>query len=468
MASEFGVLSVLPAVLSIALALYTKRAIPALLFGVLSANVILSTPHFSLFPIRAIDHVVEVAANADNFALILFSVSVGALLKLMRAGRGFEAVALFIERHRAGYGRRTAFGLNFVLGAALFIETYSNVLIAGTTLGPIYDRLRISRQRLAYFTHTIGITVVSMILVNTWGAFYIGLLSSQGVTEPFDFAVASIPYMLYGWCSLGLIILVMVTGLSIGPMRTAERSTPEQRGAVAVADLTAQHPGEAPDGARPRLSFFLIPIGLLLSTLTAGLYFTGEGDLTRGDGAAAGVYAVFAAILAAAVLAAVQGRLGLAMIEAKMIAGMREFFDVAILIVLALTIGAACRDLSTGPYIAQLVGDYLPVAVLPALVFATGAAMSFATGTSYGTFSILTPIALPLATAMHLDPALLFGACIAGGVFGDNCSPISDTSIVASMGAGVTVMEHVQTQLPYALIAAGMAAVGYLALGFAS
>jgi Na+/H+ antiporter NhaC len=107
----------------------------------------------------------------------------------------------------------------------------------------------------------------------------------------------------------------------------------------------------------------------------------------------------------------------------------------------------------------------MPPSVLPALVFVTGAIMSFATGTSYGTFSIMVPIALPMASATHLDPALLFGACIAGGVFGDNCSPISDTSIVTAMGAGVPVIDHVRTQLPYALIAAGAAALGYLALG---
>jgi Na+/H+ antiporter NhaC len=110
----------------------------------------------------------------------------------------------------------------------------------------------------------------------------------------------------------------------------------------------------------------------------------------------------------------------------------------------------------------------MPAAVLPALVFVTGAIMSFATGTSYGTFSIMVPIALPMAPAAHLDPTLLFGACIAGGVFGDNCSPISDTSIVTGMGAGVAVVDHVRTQLPYALIAAGAATVGYLVLGFAS
>lgn len=463
MAGDFGALSLVPAVLAIAFALRTKRALPALLLGVLSAHVILAGPHFLLFPVRAIDQLIGIAANPSNFGLIFFSVAVGALLKLIGKGRGFEAVALGIDRHRSAHGKRTAFTLNLVLGAALFMETYSNVLVAGTTLGPIYDRLRISRERLAYFTHTIGITVVSMILVNTWGAFYIGLLSAQGVAEPFDFAVRSIPFMLYGWCSIALIALVMITGLTIGPMRAAERSVGDRR-----ASEPAPSSGETVRGDKPRLTFFSIPVGVLLVTLVASLHFTGGGDLTRGDGTASGVYAVLAAIAAAAALARLQARIGLAEIEATIVSGMRDFFEVAILIVLALAIGAVCRDLGTGQFVAQLASETIPVTVLPALVFVTGALMSFATGTSYGTFSIMVPIALPMAPAAHLDPALLFGACIAGGVFGDNCSPISDTSIVTAMGAGVPVVDHVRTQLPYALIAAGAAAFGYLALGLAS
>lgn len=461
MGSPYGALSVVPAALAIVFALSTKRALPALLLGTLSAHAILAGADFLLFPIRAIDQLIRIAANPANFGLIFFSVAVGSLLKLIGRGRGFEAVALAIERRRSGYGRRTAYTLNFVLGAALFMETWSNVLVSGTTLGPIYDRLKISRERLAYFTHTIGITVVSMILVNTWGAFYIGLLSAQGVAEPFDFAVRSIPFMLYGWCSIALIALVMITGLSIGPMRAAERAAPRVHAESASLDETLR-------GDKPRLTFFFIPVGVLLATLLASLYFTGGGDLTRGDGTASGVYAVVAAIGAAALLARFQAGVGLTEIETTIVTGMRDFFEVAILIVLALAIGSACRDLGTGQFVAQLAGEAMPAAVLPALVFVTGAIMSFATGTSYGTFSVMVPIALPMAPAAHLDPALMFGACIAGGVFGDNCSPISDTSIVTGMGAGVAVVDHVRTQLPYALIAAGAATVGYLVLGFAS
>ncbi len=459
--ADYGFLSIVPSVLAIAFALWKKRVLPALLLGIVAAQVILAGPKFYLFPVRVADQIVEVAANPGNFGLILFSIAVGALLNLIRTGRGFDAFATAVGKVRGGLGKPRVYGLNFLLGAGLFIETWSNVLIAGASLGPIYDRLRLSRERLAYFTHTIGITVVSMILINTWGAFYVGLLSTQGVAQPFELMVRAIPFMLYGWCSVLLIVVVMVTGLTIGPMRAAEKAAREGTSTRAAPTTTVAEVS----ATKPQLIYFFLPIGTLLITLIASLYFTGGGDLTRGDGTSAGVYAVLAATGVTALILAIDQRLGLLAIEEKTLAGMAQFFEIGILIVFALAIGAACKDLGTGQYLAELTVGRIPAALLPAMVFVVGAAMSFATGTSYGTFSIMVPIALPIAASANLDPALMFGACIAGGVFGDNCSPISDTSIVTGMGAGVSVINHVQTQLPYALIAAAAATVGYCLLG---
>ena len=463
MGSSYGALSVVPAALAIVFALSTKRALPALLLGILSAHAILAGADFLLFPIRAVDQLIAIAANPANFGLIFFSVAVGALLKLIGWGRGFEAVALASRDGARDTASRTAYTLNFVLGAALFMETWSNVLVSGTTLGPIYDRLSISRERLAYFTHTIGITVVSMILVNTWGAFYIGLLSAQGVAEPFDFAVRSIPFMLYGWCSISLIALVMITGLSIGPMRAAERVS-----AAGRQRADQPRPREKPlPGGKPRLTFFFIPVGVLLVTSGCEPAFHGRRrSHARRRHCLRCVCSGRGDRLRRRYLPDCRQASGWRKSKTTIVSGMRDFFEVAILIVLALAIGVGVPRLGTGQFVAQLAGETMPAAVLPALVFVTGAIMSFATGTSYGTFSIMVPIALPMAARAHLDPALLFGACIAGGVFGDNCSPISDTSIVTGMGAGVAVVDHVRTQLPYALMAAGAATVGYLVLGF--
>lgn len=211
----------------------------------------------------------------------------------------------------------------------------------------------------------------------------------------------------------------------------------------------------------------VVPLAVLVGGVVLSMWLTGDGNIAAGDGSASVLYAVIAAIVALAALLRIEGTFDLASIEQKLLAGMAEFLEVAVLIVLALALGDMNRELGTGLYIAQVLQGSMPTALLPALVFITGAAMSFATGTSYGTFSIMVPIALPISAATGSSPELMFGACIAGGVFGDNCSPISDTTIVSAMSANVSAIEHARTQLPYALIAAAITACGYLALGFA-
>ena len=152
-------------------------------------------------------------------------------------------------------------------------------------------------------------------------------------------------------------------------------------------------------------------------------------------------------------------------IEERFVAGMARFFDVGILIVLALALGDLTRQLGTGVFIAKLASGALPEFALAPLVFVLGAVMAFATGTSWGTFSIMLPIALQLAHSVGIDPRLMFGACISGGLWGDNCSPISDTTIMSTLGAEVPIMDHVATQIPYALISGAITVFVFLLLG---
>ncbi|HKU13584.1 MAG TPA: Na+/H+ antiporter NhaC family protein [Steroidobacteraceae bacterium] len=463
MQPTFGVLSLLPCLLAIILALVTRRILPSLLAGVACAVTIAGWEHPASVPARTIDRLLDTAGEADTLRLVLFSVLMGSLLKLMKDSRSFEVIPRWLEQRARGYGGRTVFGLTWALGTVLILETWSNVLISGTTLGSLYDRLGISRERLAYFIHTIGINVVALVLINSWGAFYMALASSQGIADPLAFLARSVPCFLYSWASLLLVAFVMWTGLTIGPMRRTERHgrpgwnlRVEREPSAVVGGITDE----------PRVRYMVMPLVVLIGGVLLSLWITGNGTLAAGDGAASVLYAVLAAILVMAVMLRVDGVFDFATLEQKIIAGMAEFIDVAILIVLALALGALSRELGTGAYVAQILTSTVSLAAVPALIFLTGAAMSFATGTSYGTFSIMVPIALPISAATHLPPELLFGACIAGGVFGDNCSPISDTTIVSGMSANVPAVEHARTQLPYALIAAAVATAGYLLIGF--
>lgn len=458
-ASTLGWLSVVPPMLAIGIALTTKRVLPSLFAGILIASVILNAGALHLTPGWMIDYLVAILAKPDNLRLVLFSVLVGGLLKLMKDSRGFDAFTLALQRWRGSYGKRTVFGITWLFGATLILETWSNVLINGATTGPLYDRLGVSRVRLAYFIHTIGINVVALVLINSWGAFYLALVSAQGVANPLEFLIAALPYTLYCWISLGLVAFAMGTGFTVGPMRGFEKHA-GAADAVAVPAATI-----AAGSAEPRLRHMLVPIVSLIGGVLLSLWSTGGGDITAGDGSSSILCAVIGTIALTAVLLRTDGVFSSADIEKKIIAGSAEFLDVGVLIVLALALGNLTKDLGTGPFVAQLLQNSLPVEVIPALVFVLGAVMSFATGTSYGTFSIMVPIALPIGAATGISPELLFGACIAGGVFGDNSSPISDTTIVASVASGTSVIDHARTQLPFALIAAALSVSGYLLIG---
>jgi len=459
-----GFLSLVPPVFAIVLALWKKRVLPALFLGIVTAQVVLGLEQPGRIPFRTLDHMVGIAGEPGNLRLIVFSFLIGGLLRLIRDVGGFEAFAATIEHHRIRIDRRSAFGTTWLLGASLFLEAWSNVLINGTTVAPLYDRLGISRQRMAYFIHTIGVAVVAMVPVNGWAAFYMGLLIAQGVDEPFRFLLESIPFMLYSWISLALVLYVMVSNLTIGPIRRFDEAAKAAASERTSDDSHAVASNEQ-GGHGQRLMFMLVPILTLVVVVFASLYLTGNGDITRGDGSKSVLYAVASGVLVAAVLLIATGRMGFLEVEEKLVDGMQSFFSVGILIVFALSLGDLCQQLGTGNYVASLVGEKLPGALLPALIFGLGAAMSFATGTSYGTFSIMVPIALPIAGPAGIDPALMFGAVIAGGLFGDNCSPISDTTIVTSIGAGVEIIDHVRTQLPYALISGSLTIAGFLLLG---
>lgn len=459
MSSYFGWLSLVPPALAIGVALATKRVLMSLLAGVLCAVAFLHSSELHTTPARALDYLVTTATNPGNLRLVLFSVLVGGLLRLMKDSRAFDSLTLLLQRRRRSYGRRTAFGLTWLFGGVLILETWSNVLINGATMGSLYDRLRIARVRLAYFIHTIGINVVALVLVNSWGAFYLALVQGQNVPRPLDFLIAAMPYALYCWVSLIVVAVVMATNVTIGPMRHFDVAAgPTTGSSVASQDRSG-------DGPTPRLRHMFIPIASLMGITLWSLWVTGNGDITAGDGSASILYAVVGTIVITGVLLRLDRVFRSQEIEKKIIAGSAEFLDVGFLIVLALALGKLTQALGTGPFVAQLLQSSLPVALIPALVFLLGAVMSFATGTSYGTFSIMVPIALPIGAATGIPPELLFGACIAGGVFGDNTSPISDTTIVSSVAANTSVIDHARTQLPFALIAAAISFVGYLLLG---
>ena len=466
MSDTFGVLSLIPPVVAIGLALWKKQLLPALFLGVWIGEIILTGGRVLPSFFRTLDDALRVSSAKGNFEIIVFSLLVGALLALIRESNGFQGFIGWVENTKLLRTKRGVFPLTFLLGISIFIECYSSILVNGFLMRPIYDRLRISRERLAYFLHTVSINFVAIVVVNSWGAFYMSLLATQNVKSPLGLLVGAIPYSYYCLASLALVVVVMSTGLTIGPMRKAEKAASAGLAADRDASEASAGLGSGRPGVKPNALYMIVPVAVLLVMVFVSLYITGGGNIIKGSGSSSVFYAAIIAIFAAAALLIAKKAFRFVEIIDIIFNGMGELLPVAVLLVFALTLGDVSKQLGTGMFLAGVARQGLPAFLLPALLFALGCVISFATGTSYGTFAILVPIALPMASVLGVKPALAFAACISGGVFGDNCSPVSDTSIVTGMAARVKVVDHIRTQLPYALIAASVALVLFAVAGF--
>ncbi|HPW17556.1 MAG TPA: Na+/H+ antiporter NhaC family protein [Candidatus Aminicenantes bacterium] len=466
MPHAFGALSLVPPVVAIGLALWKKQLVPALFLGVWLGEIVLSGGRVLPAFFKSVDDALRVGSAKGNIEIIVFCLLVGALLALIRESNGFQGFISWVERTRLLRSKRGVYPLTFLIGVSIFIESYSSILVNGFLMRPIYDRLGISRERLAYFLHTVSINFVAIVLVNSWGAYYMSLLATQNVESPMRLLVRALPYNFYCLASLALVGVVMATGLSIGPMRRADEAAAAGAPPADAPGDEAAGLGGARTGVAPGPLFMAAPVAVLLAGVFAALYVTGGGDILKGDGASSVLYAAVVAIPVAGALVLAKRAMSFKGVLDVLFKGMGELLPVAALLVFALTLGDVSRQLGTGLFVAGVAKQGLPAFLLPALLFGLGCVISFATGTSYGTFAILVPIALPMAAAMGVEPALVFAACISGGVFGDNCSPLSDTSIVTGMAARVPVVSHIRTQIPYALIAASAALALFAAAGF--
>lgn len=456
MNESVGILSLLPPLLAIGIALWKKQIIPALLAGGLLAEFLLLAENKYGFFYTYLNRTIAIASKPDNMQIIVFSLLMGSLIALIKISGGFNGLIQLIYKNRNTENKTVAYLITWILGTVMFLENWSNILVNGSTVGPLYKKLGIPKERLAYFIHSISINIVALIVINSWGAFYMSLLSAQGVAKPFELVVQSVPFNFHCITSLLVVLFTMLTNWQIGPMKTAFINQEQQ---------PQQHEFTEEEKARPDFSNMLLPIGVLIITMLLTLYVTGNGNLIKGDGTVAVFYAVITALLVLIAKLVLSGRMPLKQTMDTFFAGMGKFMNVGVLVVLALTMGQLCKQMGTGIYIAELAEQNIPLWLIPALFFLISCLISFSTGTSYGTFSIMVPIALQLADATGIHTPLIFAACISGGVFGDNTSPISGTSIVTGMAADLDVVQHVRTQLPYALTAATLAFIAFIITG---
>jgi len=465
----YGWLSVLPPVLAIVLAIKTKQVYISLFFGIWLGWVILSNGNPISGLVRALDSCVDVFKDPDNTKVIMFSALVGALIAFTQYSGGMEGFVNWIVGRGLVRGRKQAGLLAWLVGMVIFVESSICVLIAGAVSRPIFDRLRISREKLAYICDSTSAPKCILIPLNAWGAFIIALLAEQDMENPVRVLLSSMPFNFYAIFAILLVLAVVLFEKDIGPMRKAEKRVREEGkllrdGAEPLMSIEIVSI-QTKEGIPPRAINMILPILAMVIMMPVGLLITGDGNMMNGSGSTSVFWAVLAGIGLGGISYLIQRIMNLREIVDLMMKGIGGLMPLAILMVFAFAIKETFQQLGTGIYVATVVKATLPSQIIPALLFLVSSFIAFSTGTSWGTFAIMVPIGIPMISMMGLHPGVIVGAVLGGGVFGDHCSPISDTTIIASMASATDHIDHVRTQLPYAFVAGGIAIVLYLIVG---
>jgi tetracycline resistance efflux pump len=475
-----GWLSIIPPLVAITLAIVTKEVLISLFVGIFCGALILSGGSPIAAFTGSMEIIIESIGDAEwNVRVILFVMLLGGIVGLLaRSGSPISFSQWAVQRIKS---RSRALFTTWLLGVIIFMDDYFNCLTVGTIMRPITDRYRVSRAKLSFVIDATAAPVCILIPLSTWVAYVMSLLVHEfgqyGITmNPFQAFMATIPYNLYPWLVLGMVLITSFTDLEYGPMARHERLAVEK--GVLYDESMGSPPGddfsqmEVADNSQP--TDLMLPIIILVvGTIVAMLYTGGFGEvgfwdaIMNTDSATALVYGAFVTIIFMIVYYHFRGVVPISESMGAIVQGFKSMVMAVSVLALAWSIGAVCSDLGTGVWVADVVSRGLPAMFIPAALFLSSALIGFSTGTSWGTFAIMIPIAVPLAQATNialLIPAV--AAVLSGGTFGDHCSPISDTTIMSSTGGACHHIDHVNTQLPYALTAAALATVGFITTSF--
>jgi tetracycline resistance efflux pump len=460
--------SVLPPVLAIVLAIWTKQVILSLAAGIWMGYTLLG----GFNPLAGIgdglDGIINVFTDPGDARVLVFTLLIGPLIATIERSGGVRGFVHYLETRRWVHNGTRAQYLAWGTGLVIFVESSITLLVAGAVSRPVFDRYKVSREKLAYLIDATSAPVCVMIPLNAWGAFIVSLVASTGVEDPLKVFIAAVPNNLYAIIAILLAGIVIWKNINLGPMKKAEERTQGGDvlwpGAVPMVDISAEQ--QDPDEQNvPSAWLMLLPILAMIVMMPIGLYVTGDGVIIEGSGSVSVLWSVSFAIVVAWIMTLAQGDSSVGELMQIFMTGAGALLPIAVILLLALALGDVAITLGTGTYVANLVGENIPSVFLAPLVFLVSAFIAFSVGSSWGTFAIMIPIAVPIATTLGLPVPLLLGAAISGAIFGDHASPISDTTVLASMASATDHIDHVRTQLPYALLAAAIATVGFLVIG---
>ncbi|WP_237060638.1 Na+/H+ antiporter NhaC family protein [Microbulbifer sediminum] len=459
--TELTWITLLPPFFAIGLALLTRQVYLALFAGIWLGYYLLNQSGVLPSLAEALDGVLAVLANPGDARVVMFTLVIGAFIITLERSGAVTGFVRFLERsHWVTNGKRAQW-MAWLVGVLIFIESNITVLVSGTVSRPLFDRFRVAREKLAYIIDSTSAPVCMLIPLNAWGAFNLGLLEGLDVSDPLTVLLSSIPLNLYAITAVAMTAFTIARNYNPGPMAAAQART--DGGEVDGIELSVHIDKEKT--AKPRAVNMIVPILVLILAMPAGLWITGNGEIFAGSGSTSVLWASLAGLTVVSVMVLAQRIMNLDELSHTWMEGAGRMLPLAVILVLALALGSVAKTLGTGDYVAGMVGDAIPLWLLPLVIFLVSGLIAFSVGSSWGTFSIMLPIAIPVASALGAEPALFVAAVLSGGIFGDHSSPISDTTIVSSLASGTEHIDHVRTQLPYALRAGAISAAGFVLLG---
>lgn len=507
-ADRFGLFTLIPPIVAIVLAFITKNVVISLFIGVLSGGFILNLTGFNVFGaltqafLDFIDRALNSLADPWNAGIIMQVLVIGGVINLVAKMGGAKAIAEALAK-KAKTVKSTQL-TTWLLGLCVFFDDYANSLIVGPIMRPVADKMKISRERLAFIIDATAAPIAGLAIISTWIGLEVSLISEGFETigvEASGFVVflQTIPYRFYNILILAFIVITTITLREFGPMRKAEiaaRKSKDLAGEEVVATSSHMDELEPKEGVKLSIWNAIVPIGALIISSVVAFYYSGYSTIMAGDDTA--IQAIitnsplsFKAILETfaasdASVALFQSALFASIVAIIMsvckkiftiseaieawVDGMKGLIITGVILILAWSLGSVIKELGTAQYLVEALNGAIPAFLLPSLIFVLGAVISFSTGTAYGTMSILMPLAIPLAYKINPEMSFVIvstSAVLTGAIFGDHCSPISDTTILSSMGAGCNHIDHVKTQMWYALFVAAITILfGYIPAGF--
>jgi tetracycline resistance efflux pump len=469
---DFGILSVIPPLCTIALAIITKNVFLALMIGVVLGNLILDGGNILAALNDSLNGVINVFASSGNTITLASILLIGAIIYIIEKSGGITGfVDVMIKKRAIIKSKKGANFFTWLLGVLIFTSGSLSCMVVGSVSRPINDALKVPHEKAAFLVHSTSTPVCVLIPLSGWLAAMIGYLTSGGVaeSEAMTVLVKSIPMNFY--CMIAVIgcLVLSLMGKDFGPMKKAE----ERAAATGYLDDPKSNPYASTgdedielDTDKSRAINLILPLlGMILGVIVT-LFVTGGGNILNGSGMQALLWGVFTALVVCGILTIGQKIYTFGQFIEQIFKGSSTMLSIAAILMFAFTLSPIVSTLGTGAYLSSIFEQFLTPALLPMLVFVMACLLSFSTGTSMGTMAIMSVIALPMATSLGMSVPLVASAVWGGSIFGDHASPVSDTTIMSCATTGCNIIDHVKTQIPYVAVFAALTIVYYLVAGF--